>query len=75
MMMARFQNTGSYSGKGQKDLRARIASLKALGEPEPPRNATHPHLYSRRHVIEAEQRLGVVWLGVQKRHETGTHKC
>lgn len=61
--MARFQHTAPYAGKGQKDLEARVQSLMAHGEPEPPRNPYHPHLYLRTAVVAAEQRLGLVWRG------------
>lgn len=66
--MARFRTSASFAGKGQTDLAARVASLVAMGEAEPPANAHHPHLFSRRAVREAETRLGVEWAGFQKRH-------
>ena len=66
--MARHRTTGMFAGKGQKDLGARVASLVLMGEAEPPRNPHHPHLYSRRAVVEAEKRHGIMWAGKQGKH-------
>ena len=69
--MARFQHTASFAGKGQKDLKARVVALMAMGEPEPPRNPDHPHLYLRTAVRAAEVRRGLEWRGAIGGREAG----
>ena len=63
--MARFRQTASYAGKGQKDLNLRVAELKKLGITIG-KNPQCPHLFSRSEVLEAEKKLGLFWLGKQK---------
>lgn len=67
----RFQQAAPYAGKGQKDLPSRVKALASLGESITARNPDHPHLFDRRAVIAAEQRLGVVWKGAHSVHGAG----
>ncbi len=59
----------NYAGNAHPDLDARVASLMARGEPEPPRNPHHPELYWRTIVTSMEVALGIVWNGRRKQHD------
>lgn len=67
----RFQQTSNFSGKGQKDLNARVDALVALGESEPRRNPDHPHLWLRTDVVAAENRRGIRWFGAIGNRDAG----
>ena len=60
---ARFNLIAPYAGKGQKDLARRAEALSLLGETVMARNPDHPHLFARRDIIAAENRLGIMWVG------------
>ena len=59
----------NFAGAAHPDLDARVASLMAMGQPEPPRNPQHPSLYLRSVVTATEIALGIVWNGRRKQHD------